>query len=414
MTTRITKRVAATGIAAALFAVARSLHQGRLQHHEPGDVGQRHDGVGDVDAQRRQQGRAGRRSQQIVNDYNASQTKYKVDVQAFPQDSYNQSVVAAAAAKKLPCILDIDGPNVPNWAWAGYLAPLEGMDDTLSKFLPSRARQVERQDLLLRLLRRRPDHGDPQVRPARSTASGSRPIDQPWTKDEFTAALKKIKRLRRLRLPRSTSPPASPASGGPTPTRPFLQSFGGDLINRTDYKSAEGVLNGPEARGVGQVVPRPGHRRVHRRSSPAPTRPRTSSTARSAILYNGSWAAADARKQFGDDIAVPARRRTSARARRSAAARGSGASPPDCSSTRRRDGLHEVRRRRTSTSPRSPRPRRNIPATDAAAAHGARLRGRAARTTSSVSSPRSSRCCGPRPRATRSSRPSSPRPRRTS
>ena len=73
----------------------------------------------------------------IVDDYNASQTKYKVEVQAFPQDSYNQSVVAAAAAKKLPCILDIDGPNVPNWAWAGYLAPLEGMDDTLSKYLPS-------------------------------------------------------------------------------------------------------------------------------------------------------------------------------------------------------------------------------------------------------------------------------------
>ena len=34
---------------------------------------------------------------QIVNDYNASQTKYKVKIQAFPQDSYNQSVVAAAA-----------------------------------------------------------------------------------------------------------------------------------------------------------------------------------------------------------------------------------------------------------------------------------------------------------------------------
>ena len=28
---------------------------------------------------------------------------------------------------------------------------------------------------------------------------------------------------------------------------PFLQSFGGDLINRTDYKSAEGVLNGDTA-----------------------------------------------------------------------------------------------------------------------------------------------------------------------
>ena len=28
---------------------------------------------------------------------------------------------------------------------------------------------------------------------------------------------------------------------------PFLQSFGGDLINRTDFSSAEGVLNGDAA-----------------------------------------------------------------------------------------------------------------------------------------------------------------------
>ena len=67
----------------------------------------------------------------VVNDFNASQTKYQVKLQAFPQDSYNQSVTAAAAAKKLPCILDIDQPNVANWAWAGYLAPIEGMDDVL-------------------------------------------------------------------------------------------------------------------------------------------------------------------------------------------------------------------------------------------------------------------------------------------
>ena len=73
----------------------------------------------------------------IVADYNKSQKNYQVTVQAFPQDSYNQSVTAAAAAKKLPCILDVDAPNVPNWAWAKYLSPLTGMDDTLSKFLPS-------------------------------------------------------------------------------------------------------------------------------------------------------------------------------------------------------------------------------------------------------------------------------------
>jgi hypothetical protein len=28
---------------------------------------------------------------------------------------------------------------------------------------------------------------------------------------------------------------------------PFIQSFGGDLIDRTDFQSADGVLNGPES-----------------------------------------------------------------------------------------------------------------------------------------------------------------------
>src|SRR3954470_8538475 len=55
--------------------------------------------------------------QQIVKDFNAGQGTYKVKIQAFPQQSYNDSVVAAASAKKLPCVLDSDGPNVPNWAW---------------------------------------------------------------------------------------------------------------------------------------------------------------------------------------------------------------------------------------------------------------------------------------------------------
>ena len=62
---------------------------------------------------------------QIVSDYNASQTKNKVKVQAFPQAAYNDAVTAAATSKKLPCILDIDAPIVPNWAWAGYLAKLD-------------------------------------------------------------------------------------------------------------------------------------------------------------------------------------------------------------------------------------------------------------------------------------------------
>ena len=60
----------------------------------------------------------------VVKDFNASQKNYKVVVKAFPQGSYNDAIVASAAANRLPCILDTDAPVVPSWVYAGYLSPL--------------------------------------------------------------------------------------------------------------------------------------------------------------------------------------------------------------------------------------------------------------------------------------------------
>ena len=74
---------------------------------------------------------------QIVKDYNASQKKVTVKIQAFPQESYNSAVTSAATSKKLPCILDTDAPTVPNWAYAGYLAPLDIPKDIVDKNLDS-------------------------------------------------------------------------------------------------------------------------------------------------------------------------------------------------------------------------------------------------------------------------------------
>ena len=50
---------------------------------------------------------------QVVNDFNASQSDYKVTLESFPQASYNDSVVAAALAGNLPDIIDVDGPVMP-------------------------------------------------------------------------------------------------------------------------------------------------------------------------------------------------------------------------------------------------------------------------------------------------------------
>lgn len=53
---------------------------------------------------------------QVISDFNASQSQYQVVRQDFPQDAYNTSVQGAAASNDLPCILDVDGPIMPNWA----------------------------------------------------------------------------------------------------------------------------------------------------------------------------------------------------------------------------------------------------------------------------------------------------------
>ncbi|MEJ2037147.1 MAG: hypothetical protein P8X69_14370, partial [Maritimibacter sp.] len=53
-----------------------------------------------------------------------------------PQESYNDSVIAAALAGNLPDILDVDGPVMPSWAWSGYLQPLPIDSAEFDDFLP--------------------------------------------------------------------------------------------------------------------------------------------------------------------------------------------------------------------------------------------------------------------------------------
>lgn len=237
--------------------------------------------------------------QQVVDDYNASQTTYKVDLQAFPQDSYNQSVVAAAASKKLPCILDIDQPNVANWAWAGYLAPITGMDDILAKYLPSTVAKWNGKtyaygyyDVALTWVTRTSILKKYGIRVPT--------VDQPWTGEEFMAALKKVKDSGDFKYP------ADMATGWtgewwPYGYSPQLQAFGGDLINRTDYKSADGVLNGEAAiKWANWFAGMAKDGYMPKKSSADPAA--DFMNGKSAFLWNGSWTAVPTREKFGDDV----------------------------------------------------------------------------------------------------------------
>jgi|tagenome__1003787_1003787.scaffolds.fasta_scaffold20940086_2 multiple sugar transport system substrate-binding protein len=184
--------------------------------------------------------------QQIVNDFNASQSKYKVKLQAFPQQSYNDAVVAAATANKLPCILDTDAPTVPNWAYAKYLAPLNLPQDLVSKQLKSTLGMY--QDKLYAI-------GDYDAalglfaHKSALTAAGVRmpTVDKPWTADEFNSALAKLKAAGKYKYALDLGTGDATTEWWTYAYSPFLWSFGGDLIDRTTYKTASGVLNGDAA-----------------------------------------------------------------------------------------------------------------------------------------------------------------------
>ena len=48
-----------------------------------------------------------------------------VDVVQLPEGRYTDEVNVAALADSLPCLLDFDGPTLYNYAWSGYLIPLD-------------------------------------------------------------------------------------------------------------------------------------------------------------------------------------------------------------------------------------------------------------------------------------------------
>ena len=70
-----------------------------------------------------------------VKDFNAANPNTQVTVKSFPQESYNDAIASAAVSGNLPDILDLDGPIMPNWAWAGYLSPLTISQDLQDKVI---------------------------------------------------------------------------------------------------------------------------------------------------------------------------------------------------------------------------------------------------------------------------------------
>jgi multiple sugar transport system substrate-binding protein len=232
----------------------------------------------------------------MIKDFNTSQAKYKITWKKYPLDSYATTVQSAATAKKLPCLLSVDQPVAPSWAWAGYLAPLNLPKEVTDKLIPGargeyggKVYSVGYWDAVLSIMARK----------SVLTKNGIRipTADAPWNREEFDSALREIKKGGDFKTPLVLGDPTG--VGASYPFSPFLWSFGGDLINRSDYRSAQGALNGDEAVEFGtwlQGLARDGL--ISRTATPGSP----FLEGKVALAWNGNWDATAALDKYGDDM----------------------------------------------------------------------------------------------------------------
>ncbi len=188
--------------------------------------------------------------QQIIDDFNASQDEYFVTREDFPQEAYNESIVAAALDGSLPDIIDVDGPVMPNWAWAGYMQPLSVDPSAYANFLPGTIGEwngevysVGLWDAAVAMYARQSELEENNIRIPT--------LEEPWTLEEFDSALETLQATGNYDF---AFDPGLAWTGEwyPYAFSPLLQSFGGDIIDRSDFQTAENVLNGPEAVEFGE------------------------------------------------------------------------------------------------------------------------------------------------------------------
>ena len=242
---------------------------------------------------------------QIIADFNASQSDYTIALESFPQGAYNDAVQAAALAGNLPDIIDVDGPVMPGWAWAGYIAPLPIDQDHFANFLPGTKGiwndtlyTIGLWDAAVALVTRQSYLDDLGLR--------TPTLDNPWSQDEFMAALDAAKASGNFEYAFDLGM-AWTGEWYPYAFSPFLQSFGGDMIDRSTYLSAEGALNGDAAVEFGewwQSLFEGGY--APGTSQDGADRDTGFNQGKYAFSWNGNWAALSALGSFDDTVFLPA------------------------------------------------------------------------------------------------------------
>jgi multiple sugar transport system substrate-binding protein len=240
-------------------------------------------------------------SKSAVERFNRAQNKWKVTVEAIPQGSYTESITAASLVGQLPCVMAIDQPTVPNFAWAGHVRALDELlpRAAIQQLLPGgrgtymdKLYSVGQFDVVLALFSRRSLLQAQGVRVAT--------IEQPYTSQELYDILLKVKRSGRFRFPLDLSGRAK-GEWVSYAFSPWLQSAGADLIDRSNYLRVDGVLNSNEALGMARYY---AHLFKNKLAERNPADEKGFEQGRSLFQYTGSWKARAYVARFGDDLVV--------------------------------------------------------------------------------------------------------------
>ncbi|WP_198942605.1 extracellular solute-binding protein [Methyloprofundus sedimenti] len=238
---------------------------------------------------------------QAIKRFNAAQNQWHINYATLPQSSYTESITAAALAKQLPCILDVDQPTVANFAWAGHLLPLDKLIDkkTLNKltqgaksFYQGQLYSIGQFDVVLTLFARKSILQKLDIRIA--------DMNQPYSADEFLHILRKLKNDNVVTYPLDINT-LSKGEWIAYGFSPWLQSAGGDLINRKNFIQAEGILNGPKSmQAIHWYKTLFTEKLVERQT----VDDQGFLQGRVIFHYTGSWSAKDYTDAFKDDLLI--------------------------------------------------------------------------------------------------------------
>jgi len=236
--------------------------------------------------------------------FNRVQQTYQVELFASHYQDYADWVQSVGVTGTLPCLLEVDGPFVAEFAWPGYLQPLDRFisPELRRDLLPSIIAQGMYDGHLYSLGQFDSGLGLWANRRYLVAAGVRIPtVARPWTLAEFEHAMKKLARVKGVDYPLNLALYTGTAEFYAYAYLPILAGFGGDFINRANGHTAHDVLDGPRSVAAMKRFQhwfRQGWARaVFDRNDDFENR-------KNALAWTGHWKFAAFRQALGDDLVL--------------------------------------------------------------------------------------------------------------